>query len=152
MDELQKRGGKLIYDPRFLVFRRPRTTLKSFARMLMTYGRGRAEQFRVQPSPGSILNLVPPLFVLFLAALPVLLSFPVLRIPCYGLLALYAVLVLGQGVLLARGGKVLASLAATPLVVLTHVLYGAGFWRGLFTEIKPPEKRAPVPVELEKVT
>ncbi|MEY2428191.1 MAG: hypothetical protein QOJ40_1076, partial [Verrucomicrobiota bacterium] len=49
MDELQKRGGKLIYDPELVVHRRPRATLRAFARMLMTYGRGRAEQFRLHP-------------------------------------------------------------------------------------------------------
>ena len=58
MDELQKRGGKLIYDPELLVHRRPRSSLKSFARMLMTYGRGRAEQFRLHPTLGSALNFV----------------------------------------------------------------------------------------------
>ena len=73
MDELQKRGGKLIYDPQLLVHRRPRSSLKSFARMLMTYGRGRAEQFRLHPTPGSALNFVPPLFCLYLLALPFLL-------------------------------------------------------------------------------
>jgi len=46
MDELQKRGGKLLYDPDLIVARRPRRTLKAFAKMLLTYGRGRAEQFR----------------------------------------------------------------------------------------------------------
>ena len=29
----------------------------------MTYGRGRAEQFRLHPTPGSALNFVPPLFL-----------------------------------------------------------------------------------------
>src|SRR5207302_3883643 len=62
MDELQKRGRKLLYDPEFIVHRRPRPTLRAFITMLMTYGRGRAEQFRLHPTPGSILNFVPPLF------------------------------------------------------------------------------------------
>jgi hypothetical protein len=43
------------------------------------------------------------------------------------------------------------SLTAIPLIVLTHVLYGLGFWRGLFTSLKPVEQRATVPVELEFV-
>src|SRR5437588_12762747 len=66
MDELQKRGGKLIYDPEFFVYRRPRATVKAFAKMLRTYGRGRAEQFRLHPTPGSVLNFIPPLFFLYL--------------------------------------------------------------------------------------
>ena len=51
MDGLQKRGGKLIYDPVFFVHRRPRPTLKAFCKMLMNYGRGRAEQFRLHHRP-----------------------------------------------------------------------------------------------------
>ena len=66
MDDLLARGGKLLYDPAVIVFRRPRRTLKAFARMLWTYGRGRAEQFRLHPGWGSVLNFVPPLFVLCL--------------------------------------------------------------------------------------
>jgi glycosyltransferase involved in cell wall biosynthesis len=46
MDELQKRGGRLVYDPKLIVHRRPRHSIAAFARMLRTYGRGRAEQFR----------------------------------------------------------------------------------------------------------
>jgi len=69
MDELQKNGGKLIYDPELIVHRRPRHTLKAFCKMLMTYGRGRAEQFRLHPTPGSALNFVPPLFCVYLALL-----------------------------------------------------------------------------------
>src|SRR5512137_671744 len=74
MDELQNRGGKLIYDPQLLVHRRPRSSLRAFAKMLITYGRGRAEQFRLHPTPGSALNFVPPLFCLYLLALPFLLA------------------------------------------------------------------------------
>jgi succinoglycan biosynthesis protein ExoA len=146
MDELQKRGGKLIYDPQFIVYRRPRRSLTAFAKMVFTYGRGRAEQFRVHPTPGSALNFVPPLFVVYLLALP-LAGWPGV-IP----LGLYALALLGQAVLLARGGAVLPSLAAIPLMALTHVFYGLGFWRGLFTRLKAPHERAPVPVALETVS
>src|SRR6185369_3324041 len=72
MDEAQKRGGKLIYDPQLLVTRRPRSSLASFARMLRTYGRGRAEQFRLHPTLGSVLNFVPPLFLLYWVSLPII--------------------------------------------------------------------------------
>jgi succinoglycan biosynthesis protein ExoA len=152
MDELQKRGGKLIYDPNFVVTRRPRSTLNSFSRMLMTYGRGRAEQFRLHPTLGSALNFVPPLFLLYLvatvsclAAAPRIGGF--LLVP----LAFYCVAVLGQAVVLAATGRILRSIAAIPLIVLTHVLYGFGFWRGLFTTLKAAPDAPPVPVELEVV-
>ena len=55
MDDLQKRG-KLLYDPEFLVYRRPRKSLKSFIKMLLNYGRGRAEQFRLNPTARSAIK------------------------------------------------------------------------------------------------
>ncbi len=140
MDELQKRGGKLMYDPELIVWRRPRATLKSFVRMLMTYGRGRAEQFRVHPTAGSALNFVPPLFCVFLLVLVAALSISPglgkwLLIP----LGFYLLAVVGQGVALVAGGcaQMFRVLGAMPLIVLTHVLYGFGFWRGLFTRLAP---------------
>lgn len=66
MDELQKKGGKLMYDPRFIVHRRPRPNYRAFLKMLMNYGRGRAEQVRLHPSSGSLLNFAPAALVLFL--------------------------------------------------------------------------------------
>ena len=151
MDELQERGGKLIYDPQLVVHRRPRSSLKSFAWMLMTYGRGRAEQFRVHPTLGSALNFVPPLFCLYLLALVFLLALtPIARV-CLVPLAFYALAVLAQAVVLAAGGRVLQSLAAIPLILLTHILYGVGFWRGLVTPLRPPGQHPPGQVLLETV-
>jgi succinoglycan biosynthesis protein ExoA len=151
MDELQKQGGKLIYDPQLLVRRRPRSSLKAFARMLLTYGRGRAEQFRLHPTPGSALNFVPPFLCVYLLALPFLLALTSIGRFCLVPLACYVLAVLAQAVGLAVGGQVLGSLAAIPLIVLTHVLYGLGFWRGLFTALRSPGQRPPGQVALETI-
>jgi len=157
MDDIQKAGGKLLYGPELIVHRRPRRTLRAFAKMLMTYGRGRAEQFRVNPTFGSALNFVPPLFVVYLLTLPIgwalgfsanwnwLLKANLLP------LVFYALAVLLQAVALIPRGGVFRSLRAAPLMVMSHVLYGLGFWRGLFTTLKPPEQRSDPPVTLEMV-
>jgi succinoglycan biosynthesis protein ExoA len=155
MDELQKRGGRLTYDPEFKVLRRPRPTLKAFAKMLMNYGRGRAEQFRVHPTFGSALNFVPPLFLLYLLTLP--LEWAITYVPSaawqrdlYHLpLLFYAIAVLFQTLALMPRGGVVRSVFAAPLIVLSNLCYGIGFWRGLFTKLKPPGERSDVPVKLE---
>jgi succinoglycan biosynthesis protein ExoA len=158
MDEIQKEGGKLIYDPDFFVHRRPRRTLGAFCRMLRTYGRGRAEQFRETPTPGSVLNFVPPLFLVYLASLPALwMVGPVpfaewLRGLYHLPILFYGLAVLIQVLALMPSGGVVRGLCAMPLIFLTHVLYGYGFWRGLFTKLKPPGERSDVPVKLETVT
>ena len=152
MDELQKRGGKLMYYPGLVVYRRPRSSFKAFAKMLMTYGRGRAEQFRLHPTIGSVLNFVPPAFVLYLAILLLIL---IVRPSLGQFLALplgvYAIALAGQTLLLTAAGGLSASLAAMPLMGLSHVLYGCGFWRGLFTRLQPTAKRTAVSVEIEIV-
>jgi cellulose synthase/poly-beta-1,6-N-acetylglucosamine synthase-like glycosyltransferase len=157
MDEIQQEGGKLIYDPDFIVHRRPRRTLGAFCRMLRTYGRGRAEQFRETPTFGSALNFVPPLFLVYLVtlagvwAVPLAASVAGLRI-WHGLpLMFYGIAVLLQVMALMPSGGVVRSVCALPLIVLTHILYGYGFWRGLFTKLKPPGERSNVPVNLETV-
>jgi len=130
MDELQKRGGKLLHDPGMVVYRRPRGDLGAFCRMLLNYGRGRAEQFRLHPTPGSALNFIPPLFCLYLVVLPLLGELGLVP------LAFYAVALLGQtGASAFRRGAG-RSLLAMPVIVLTHLCYGVGFWWGLFTRLE----------------
>jgi succinoglycan biosynthesis protein ExoA len=143
MDDIQTAGGKLLYDPDVLAERRPRPNLKSFVKMLLTYGRGRAEQFRLHPGFGSALNLIPPLFCLYLLVWPLIASL-IARFIRHGNIivsvgTLPMVLFVGV-VLLGAVGSIrqhglLRSIAAMPLVALTPVLYGLGFWRGLFTRV-----------------
>lgn len=152
MDELQKRGGILLYDPELVVSRRPRSSLKAFARMLMTYGRGRAEQFRVHPTLGSALNFVPPLFVVYLLGLLVTPWLPVvLRAWSWLPLGFYALALVVQGLLLLGRGGPGKVIGALPLVALTHILYGIGFWRGLFTRLRHSSGPARTPVKVETV-
>jgi hypothetical protein len=66
-------------------------------------------------------------------------------------LGLYVLAVLGQAAALARGGNLPRAIAAIPLIVLTHILYGLGFWRGLFTALKPASARPQIPVALETI-
>jgi succinoglycan biosynthesis protein ExoA len=171
MDDIQKAGGKLLYDPDLFVHRRPRRTLRAFAKMLRIYGRGRAEQFRVNPTPGSALNFVPPLFCLYLVLLPALYflfpamfslswqeagpdsPFPQLR---YSLavapLLIYGCAVLMQSLaLMARDGRI-RSVGTLPLIMLTHIFYGLGFWHGLFTDLKKPPVQSAESVTIQSIT
>ena len=141
MDGVQKRGGKLLYDPEFFVHRRPRANLRAYAKMLLYYGGGRAQQFRLHPTFASLPNFIPPLFCLYLVVLPVLFGiFPSAKWLLPGLfpLALYILAVLVQTICIAGRSKVSLAMRALPLIVLTSILYGLGFWRSLFIKIAPP--------------
>jgi cellulose synthase/poly-beta-1,6-N-acetylglucosamine synthase-like glycosyltransferase len=150
MDGLQQRGWKLMYDPQFIAHRRPRRTLGSFFKMLLTYGRGRAEQFRLHPTPGSALNFVPPLFCLYLVLAPVAAGW--LGAWAFAPLAAYG-LVVGWQTLASMGRKgFLRSLLALPLLVASHVFYGLGFWRGLTTRLKSPDEKPATEVKLDPMS
>jgi succinoglycan biosynthesis protein ExoA len=145
MDDLLKRGGKLIYDPDLIVYRRPRSTLKSFGKMLLNYGRGRAEQVRLHPTLRSAPNFAPPLFLVYLVISPFLGIIGVWPLLAYGLAVLL------QAVALALRGGIAQSVCAIPLIVLVHVLYGVGFWHGLFTPVKNVGNRPKIDVDLQNV-
>lgn len=157
MDELQKRGGRLAYDPDLIVHRRPRHSLQAFLKMLRTYGRGRAEQFRLHPTLGSAPNFVPPLFCLYLAALLAFLVWPLdasvgaWKLRAAAPLGLYTLAILVQTVASISTHGLLKSLMASPLLVASHIFYGFGFWRGLFTRLKTGGDRPRVDVVLETV-
>jgi succinoglycan biosynthesis protein ExoA len=157
MDEIQKRGGRLLYDPELFVHRRPRNSLKSFIKMLMTYGRGRAEQFRLNPTFGSALNFVPPLFCVYLLALIVLEILPLgnfvapLKTFTAAPLGVYFIAIILQTLALIPAGGIARSLLALPLLVASHVFYGVGFWRGLFTKLNRGGNSPSVEVVLEKI-
>lgn len=149
MDNIQKAGGVLLYDPELFVWRRPRRTLKQFTRMLMTYGRGRAEQFRTTPTLGSLPNFVPPAFVAYLlVAIPVAFCWSWVLAP----LGFYVLAILLQTLALIPHGGILRSLCALPLLMASHIFYGLGFWKGLFTKLKPPGVKSNVAVKLEMLT
>jgi len=131
MDNLQKRGGVLIYDPEIVAYRHPRPTLKAFIKMLLNYGRGRAEQFRLHPTPGSALNFAPPLFCAYLVLCPFLGT--VGLVP----LAAYALAIGAQTLCSAVTRNPIHAFFAMPLLTITHIAYGLGFWRGLFTRLRP---------------
>jgi glycosyltransferase involved in cell wall biosynthesis len=155
MDDIQKRGGRLLYDPEFFVHRRPRGTLKAFVKMLMTYGRGRAEQFRLNPTFGSALNFAPPIFCVYLPVLIILELLPLenhaLKVFVAVPLAVYFAAIILQTIVLMPAGGIMRSLLAIPLLVASHLFYGLGFWSGLFTKLNPVGNQPAVEVVLEKI-
>jgi succinoglycan biosynthesis protein ExoA len=153
MDELQKRGGKLIYDPDVVVYRRPRSSLTAFCKMLMTYGRGRAEQFRLHPTLGSLLNFAPPLFVVYFFVFHAAVIFlPPAKWMLYALAPvwLYWTALIAQTILSVPRHGLAHSVCAFPLLFATHLFYGIGFWKGLFSRVNRT-KPATTEVTLERM-
>jgi len=145
MDELQKLGGLLLYDPGLIVHRLPRPTFRSFCKMLLNYGRGRAEQFGVHPTFRSAPNFVPPLFCLYLAAF--LFLPPMAR----WLAVLYLGALLLQSIAVLPWRKWFWLPQIMGLIFVSHVVYGLGFWRGALKKPQPPLSAISAAVQVERI-
>lgn len=144
LDRLARKGGALWYDPDLAVYRYPRSTIAAFLVMCFRYGRGRGEQVRRHPSRGSILNFVPALFVLGLAALAGWSAASESwadpwRSPVAWPLWLYAALLACLSLKIAHSLGIVAGVLAAPLAGLAHCAYGLGLWKGL---LFPAAKRS----------
>ena len=134
MDGLQQ-AGRLVYDPEFSVERRPRPSKAAFRKMLLNYGRGRAEQAVLHWTARSLPNLVPAGFVAYLGLLPVWLWGCWVLGPLAGvtLLPLLAYLAAQAGQFAknaqARGPGIAFQAAAW--IFATHWFYGFGLLRRL---------------------
>ena len=148
MDELQKRGGKLLYDPDLFVHRRPRPSFRAFCKMLMNYGRGRAEQVRLHPTAGSAPNFVPPAFCIYVALTPLLF---LLAKGFLSMWIFYWALVIVQTLFLVAITRPIRFLRVAGLIFVSHLLYGIGFWKGLFTKPKPPSSAVQSEIKLETI-
>jgi len=155
MDGIKQRGGKLLYDPEFIVHRRPRRTFRAYARMLLFYGGGRAHQFRLHPTLDSLPNFIPPLFCLYLIALPFVVaafwSMKTMVLLSLLPLALYLLVVLAQTVSVAARSNPALAMLSMPLMILTNILYGLGFWRGLIIKIPTPPAAPEKDIRFETV-
>ncbi|HKW29870.1 MAG TPA: hypothetical protein VJT54_11070, partial [Verrucomicrobiae bacterium] len=155
MNGIKQRGGKLLYDPEFLSRRRPRRTLHAYVKMVLFYGGGRAQQFRLYPSADVVINFIPPVFCLYLLALPFLIAAFISMKTALLLvllpLILYLLVLAGQTINVAAQSNPGLAMLAMPLMVLTNLLYGLGFWRGLFIRIKPPPPVAEKDIRFETV-
>ena len=95
-------------------------------------------------------NFVPPLFVVYLEAAFLTAGWlgPVVFAP----LGLYLLTVVAQTFVSMTTKGFVRSLLAMPLVIASHIFYGLGFWRGLFTTLKPAGQKPAVEVKLETIS
>ncbi len=144
LDEIQRRGGKLWYDPGLVVYRQPRSTVPEYLRMLYRYGFGRGEQVRRHPSLGSIPNFVPAGLVLWLLALPGLwwgLSAFWIFWPVWA----YGAVLFGLGLKTSLAQGIVTGAATAGLLAAGHLTYGTGVWSGLLKRAsgkQPPSRPA----------
>lgn len=144
-----KSGGRALYVPEAGVWRSQRSTLRAFTRQVFTYGRGRAEQTRVNPASLTFMAPAAAGLALYLIGLPLIaLAGGLLGGPTGLVLSLapaigYILMLCIAGSLCSlTAGKPELARRTVPLFLINHVGYGLGFVAGLLGLAKgrPPKE------------
>lgn len=143
---LKKSGGKIIYEPSLGVFHHPRKSLRNHLRQSFFWGMWRGF-FMKKHSKQSIqaVFFIPPLFLfgLFFGAIVSIFS-EFLRKVYFLTLAVYVCYLLYLG-LKTKDLKLFFPVMYVSF--LSHIVYGAGFWKGLLAGKEGPIKRGMHPTE-----
>lgn len=125
-------GYRLIYDPGAVIWRRPRKSFGEFSYQAFRYGRGRAQQIRTYPCFSDFVHFVPSFFVLYLATLPLTVSWAGV-LPAISPLSIFVAGALATGLACASWNRRFSEIFLVPaLIFLRHFFYGLGFGLGLF--------------------
>ena len=141
--ELARDGVRMRYDPEMVAYHERRATLAGFGRQMFKYGRGRGQLLVRQPDTFRPAYLAPSALLVYVLALPLLLTLlgppaaapAVADVAAVGACSFWIARTLGrpQDVLLAAW-----------LTVVLHACYGAGVVRGVVERRRPapaPEAR-----------
>ncbi|HMB00880.1 MAG TPA: glycosyltransferase family 2 protein [Spirochaetota bacterium] len=150
ISRVKQAGFRVCYDPGFYIKRSQRASFFKFIKQLFTYGRGRGEQTRLMPASFNIMLLLPLFFVLYLLTLPFFLwivkytpySYSgqfFLLIP-FGLYIFFDLAAFFSYILTRRQFPVFFPL----FFCLNHIIYIAGFLRGLLRKTLQSELTKPV--------
>ena len=142
--ELRRRGARMRYEPGLRVFHARRPSRRSFAQQMFKYGRGRGQLMARRPQTVRAAYLAPSAWLLYLLALPVLLTAGVWPALVLAPAILYAFLL---GISAGWIGFTLRRIAAVPLafalLATIHFSYGAGVIRGLLSRGRTAEEESP---------
>lgn len=123
--EIVRHGGKILYDPFVVVYHRRRPLFRPFLKQVARYSRQRGRFARIFPlTSRKIGYFLPSLLVIFLMMCLVFWKWGIF---------LYLTGVVLEGARVGiREKNVLMGLVFVMGVIMTHVVYGVSFLRGLF--------------------
>ncbi len=134
MNQVAKQGYKMFYSPDVRVFHPRKTTIRSFFGQFMGYGIGRGKQSRMDPRSLKPIHLLPSIFVLGLATLPISIVLGLTLV--WGILAMSLLAHLATTFLVSLGialreGKLDVLTHLPAIFVALHLAYGIGLIVGL---------------------
>jgi len=133
--EINVLGKKIIYDPKILVYHHRRGKFKKHLTQIFSYSIHRGYFVKkFQKNSAKILYFVPSIFIFFLIVGAVFSFFYLYFLFFYiFIIFIYIILLFINSISRFRENKnVRVSLLLIPSIFLTHIFYGAGFFKGLF--------------------
>ncbi|MEI0798568.1 glycosyltransferase [Brachyspira intermedia] len=141
IDKILSLGYKLIYNPKIIVQRPPRSNLKAYIKMLLNYGRGRFEQLFRDFNIKNLIFILPSLFANYILLSPIVLCiyhFSKLNVLKFYFLPLlvYIIMTFFAGVVYSfydKGfiSKIRGIFIYPFMFFITHFFYGLGFFYGI---------------------
>lgn len=132
---IEKAGYKLCYAPDAHVWHKRRGKLGKFARQIFSRGRSRMELARISKDLLEISHIIPAIMlVLGITLLTFSFFSPIAYIVTLGVFSCYLLILLFSGICAARYVKDIRAIFLVPFLLLVqHILYGAGLLLGIYT-------------------
>jgi len=142
---LLKTKKKIFYDPELIIYHHPRKTLRQHLKQTYFWGMWRGFFMKMHKKSRQIIFFIPPLFILGLIVGGILSFFSILIRNIYlGFLTIYAIYLLATGI---RTKSVKLFFPVIFVTFLTHLAYGLGFFRGIFSKKSGPTQKTLNPSE-----
>ncbi|MCX6347282.1 MAG: glycosyltransferase [Actinobacteria bacterium] len=130
-------GKKIIYDPKILVYHHRRGEFKKHLKQVFSYSIHRGYFVKkFQKNSAKFLYFMPSIFIFFLIVGAGFSFFYLYFLYFYiSIIFIYMILLFINSILRFRENKnVVLSLLLIPSIFLTHIFYGSGFFKGLFSK------------------
>jgi len=138
IDKILQLKYKLIYHPDIIVKRPPRSSMLSYIKMLLNYGRGRLEQTVREFNIKNIIFTIPSFFTLYILSLPIMAIMAVKTQNKYLYLYFLPVIVyivinnIFAFITAMKTNHKLKGIIVYPyMFFITHFFYGLGFFYGI---------------------
>lgn len=130
--DIINKGYKIIYEPRAIVYHHRRNNLSGYLKQVGNYGVHRG--YFVKKFPQTSFRLwyfCPSLFLIYLMLLPILYFLGIYHLLFLIPLFVYFTALIIDGVITSLRWNLLVGLLTIPMILLTHLWYGARFVQGL---------------------
>ncbi len=130
---LKQKGYKFLYIPDILVWHHRRDSIKTLSKKMFLYAKSMARITKKHKKIVRWYSIIPPLVILaIILAFPLIYYFPVIKFFYICMVLIYFFLSIISTIHVYKKSKSLKSIVTLLLLPLQHIMYGLGFYMGIF--------------------